>query len=135
MSENELYAHILAPRSPRITRIAPSESQNGSNVRRQEWRLLSKCRNLKPPSPEHTRLRQDSGFKVGCLGRTRTQHRGTRTRTRTRFNPPILRYSGGSLDQSSQHRYDLLPIAFAASIGFIVNRIEYPQDIMKRSTF
>ena len=38
----------------------------------------------------------------------------------------ILRYSGGSLDQSSQHRYDPLQIAFAASIGFIVNRIEYP---------
>ena len=39
----------------------------------------------------------------------------------------ILRYSGGSLDQSSQHRYDPLQIACAACIGFIVNRIEYPQ--------
>jgi hypothetical protein len=38
----------------------------------------------------------------------------------------IPRSFGGSLDQSSQHRYDPLQIAFAASIGFIVNRIEYP---------
>ena len=37
-----------------------------------------------------------------------------------------IRSSGGSLDQSSQHRYDPLQIACAASIGFIVNRIEYP---------
>ena len=39
----------------------------------------------------------------------------------------ILRYPGGSLDQSSQHRYDPLQIACAACIGFIVNRISYPQ--------
>ena len=38
----------------------------------------------------------------------------------------ILRYPGGSLDQSSQHRYDPLQIALAASIGFIVKRIEFP---------
>ena len=46
-----------------------------------------------------------------------------------------IRYPGGSLDQSSQHRYDPLQIAFFRVHWFIVNRIAYPQDIMNRSTF
>lgn len=66
--------------------------------------------------------------KFGGQNRTPAQHRGTRTR----FHLPI---PGGSLDQSSQHRYDPLVVRFTAKTESIVNRIAYPQNIMNRCKF
>ena len=52
---------------------------------------------LVPREVKDLLVRQDSGFKVGGWARTRTQHRGTRTR----FDPPIPRWFVGSVESTS----------------------------------
>jgi len=42
----------------------------------------------------------------------------------------ILRYPGGSLDQSSQHRYDLFQVRFSKLVRIISNRIADTQHVV-----
>jgi hypothetical protein len=61
--------------------------------------------------------------------RTRTQHRGTRTRTR--FSSSRIPFA--SWDQSSQHRYKSLQFGFATTVELTIDRLAHSRNIVNRA--